>query len=131
MLRKSLLNKELFGKKQDVTQNKTFGSSVLKLIYFTFAFDVHERHKLFMQFYKDFDKDENMTFEKDEMEACFEYFASEEGLGKENMKEVFNSLNEKVDTFNSGIKSIFQEGSYSNFTFSPELYASIFEKLKE
>lgn len=37
------------------------------LIFFILAFDMRELHTLFMKFYGEFDSDENLTFDMDEM----------------------------------------------------------------
>lgn len=37
------------------------------VIFFMLAFDIKELHTLFMKFYSDFDADENLTFDMEEM----------------------------------------------------------------
>lgn len=50
-----------------MNEKKEKKSQAFKMIFLSYAFDVKEMHTLFMKFYRDFDKDENMTFDKDEM----------------------------------------------------------------
>ena len=62
-----------------------------KLIFLLMSFDLKEIHRLFRKFYLEIDKDENMTFEYDEMIDCFEMFSREDMLGKRLMKKVLKS----------------------------------------
>lgn len=94
-----------------------------KLIFLLFSFDLKEIHRLFRKFYLEIDKDENMTFELDEMIECFELFSQEDMLGKRLMKKVLKSIGAN---FTGGIISLFKEGHYSNQSFPPEIYEQVF-----
>jgi len=70
-----------------------------------------EWHTLFTKFYKELEKDENFTFNIEEMTFCFETFAKEDMLGRSSMKKVLKSI---VPNVTGGIMSIFKEGHYLN-----------------
>lgn len=80
------------------------------MIFLAFAFDIKEMHTLFMKFYRDFDKDENMTFDKEELIQCFEVFARPDLLGVDNMKIVLNNIESIMNLLGGLILSIFKEG---------------------
>ena len=62
----------------------------MKLILLTLSFDIREWHTMFMKYYKEIDKDHNMTFDIDEITSCFELFSKNEMLGKKRMTNVLN-----------------------------------------
>jgi len=68
-----------------------------------------------MNFYREFDRNEDMTFEKDEMTQCFEAFANEDMIGKEFMKLVLEKAG--VDNIATGLMALFKEGQYANSVF--------------
>ena len=74
-----------------------------------FSFELKEIHRMFRKFYLELDKDENMTFEFEEMVECFETFAREDMVGKRNIKKVLKSIGAN---FTGGIISLFKEGHY-------------------
>ena len=70
-----------------------------------------------MKFYQQFDVDESLTFEIEEISELIELYA--EKIGKDKMKLI---LQHSGVIFDSGIKAIFKEGGYSNQAFTPEIY---------
>ncbi|CDW83446.1 UNKNOWN [Stylonychia lemnae] len=94
------------------------------LIMFIQSFKVEEVHQMFMKFYQQFDVDESLTFEIEEISELLELYA--EKMGKEKMKAILQNTGVKFD---SGIKAIFKEGGYSNQAFTPEIYDQFFEIL--
>jgi hypothetical protein len=64
----------------------------MKLIFFVYGFEVSEIHNLFMKFYTTFDKEENMTFDIDELTQCFEIFASEDMLGRKEFIKIIDEI---------------------------------------
>lgn len=62
-----------------------------------------------MAFYQQFDTDESLTFELEEISLCIETIANK--MGKERMKKILESAGVKFD---SGIMALFKEGAYSD-----------------
>lgn len=54
------------------------------------AFNLPELHSMFLQFYKEFNFKEKMSFSFEEMIKLFEYFARPDMLGLEIMKEIIS-----------------------------------------
>eukprot|EP00347_Sterkiella_histriomuscorum_P020611 403337148 len=118
------LTSQLFKQKKSVTKVR---NQTNKLIYILFSFDLKEIHRLFRKFYLEIDKDENMTFELDEMVDCFEMFSQEDMLGKRSMRKVLKSIGAN---FQAGIISIFKEGQITNMSFPPEIYEQVFQVMQ-
>lgn len=68
---------------------------------------MRELHLLFRKFYLEVDEDENLTFEYDEMLACFDTFSQKDYIGRDNMKKVIKCIG--VD-HHRGIIDLFKEG---------------------
>ena len=89
--------------------NKNIQSN--KFIFFAFAFEMKELHTLFMKFYQEFDVDQNLIFDFEEMMACFEVFSQEDMLGQSLMKKVIKSIRSNLV---GGVMSLFKEGGGSS-----------------
>lgn len=83
------------------------GSDAVRLIFLTMSFDLKEWHTMFMKFYQEYDKDENMTFDLAEITGVFEKFAGNEWLGRKKMTKVLKSIGANIT---SGLLMFFKEG---------------------
>jgi len=114
-------------KKKELKLNKNFDMALTKLVSSRFPSAMSDWHTIFMNFYREFDRNEDMTFEKDEMTQCFEAFANEDMIGKEFMKLVLEKAG--VDNIATGLMALFKEGQYANSVFPPSIYEVLFEQL--
>eukprot|EP00347_Sterkiella_histriomuscorum_P000835 403374334 len=94
------------------------------LIMFIQAFKIEEIHQMFMKFYQQFDVDESLTFQQEEVTQIVEIYA--EKMGKQRIKNILQYTGVKFD---SGIMTLFKEGGYSNQAFTPDIYERFFEIL--
>jgi hypothetical protein len=96
------------------------------LLFLAFSFSEGERHRMFMSFYREIDRDESLTFEIDETKACFERYASDQRLiGKKKVQRIIEHIGVTVG---DNLFSLLEETTQN---FSDDVYEDILSQLSK